>query len=212
LLGSIQTNPSLFCVLLVLPLPLRVRGAILSGLAKVWNQRTCNVVIKTLFGLLLLLFFDTLKNINNISTLITERRDDGHHGKSNYCEDYLRLFREQRNSYVVGFSLFLFLMLYRFKEMLLDQQAVERKSSAVIKQAENAQKEYKRLSDEHGEGKKALDKANEKIADLKKQLVSLEAIKKQAENTSKEYMRLLEENNELHNTKNTKQRGEKKDD
>jgi len=200
------------CILLVLPLPFRVRSAILSAIAKAWNNPTFNIVIKTICGLLLVLFFDSLRNINNISTSIEEKRDVAHvHGKPN-CEHYLRLFREQRNSYVVGFSLFLFLMLYRFKEMLLEQQVIERKSSAVIKQAENAQKEYSRLSTESGEGKKSLDKANETIADLKKQLLSLEAIKKQAENTSKEYLRLLEENNELHDKNNAKGRGQKKDD
>jgi len=198
------------CLFVVLPLPLKIRTSVLSALAKFWNQPTINIVIKTLFAVLVLLFLDALRTINNL------QHDLGHkHATADLhsnCENKLRLFREQRNSYMVGFSLFLFLMIYRFKESLLEQQAIEKKGKAVISQSDNAQKEYKRLLTESDEAKAALAKANTTIADLKKQLGSMEALKKQAENAQKEYMRLLDENDALHNTKNAKKSGQKKDD
>lgn len=46
------------------------------------------------------------------------------------------------------YSLFLFFILYRFKESLMEQQKLELKSKAVISQSGNAQKEYGRVSDE----------------------------------------------------------------
>jgi len=200
----------IICLIVVLPVPLSFRTAVLSALAKFWNHPTINIVLKTVFGLLALLFLDALRSINSVNHEISLHHDG--HGPHSTCELKLRLFREQRNSYMVGFALFLFLMIYRFKETLVEHQAFEKKSKAVISQSDNAQKEYKRLTEECDDVKKSLYQANSTIADLKKQVASVEAIKKQAENTQKEYMRLLDENDALHKTKNAKKPGEKKDD
>ena len=51
------------CLLVVLPLPLGVRRSILLGLAKVWNQPTVNIVLKTVFGFICILFVDSLRTI-----------------------------------------------------------------------------------------------------------------------------------------------------
>jgi len=199
------------CVLLCLPLPLRFRRNILEGLAKLWAKPTVNIIVKTVAVLLLLLFVDSVRSIYDLQAKVDKHleTDKGH---ASSCDLYLRMFRAQRNSYIVGFSLFLFLLLWRFKEMILELQTIEKKSSAVVSQAVNSQKEYDRLTEEKEKLAKDLAKANETVTEYKSKVASSDAIKKQAENQQKEYMRLLEENDELHRASNAKSKVVKKDE
>lgn len=115
------------CIVVVLPLPLSFRNKLLSGIywvgmkgekgcvevnwehqvthiiqlgvASVWNQPKVNMVIKTVFGLLLVLFIDTLRTASNLDTQIHDRTQDVH----TLCDLRMRKFREERNSYIVGF-------------------------------------------------------------------------------------------------------------
>jgi len=197
-----------YCTLLVLPFPLSFRKALVGVLNKIWNHQTLKIVFTIIFVIISLLFIDSLRS----AVQAQDRLDHAEGHLATLESTYKILFRHQRNSYISGFSAFLLLMLFRFKEMFSEIHSIEQKSSAVVKQAENQQKEYLRLVDENEELKAREASLKKELTEKKKLEKEIEAIKKQAANQQQEYMRLIQENDELHKVNNSKKGVQKKDD
>ncbi|CAM4561777.1 unnamed protein product [Leuciscus chuanchicus] len=148
---------------------------------------------------------------------------------------HMKLFRAQRNLYISGFSLFLWLVMRRVITLINQLAGALGTSAALQTQAESANKAAKKymednemlkqaLVDTKGEGGKKQDTEENKLlkkevqrlteelkssADaLKKSKSDLDAMKKQTEGLTKEYDRLLQEHQELQNQPDS---GDKKD-
>ena len=130
----------------------------------------------------------------------------------------MKLFRAQRNFYIAGFALFLFLVIRRLVTLLTALAQLDIQAEASMKQAKSASDAAnKALRDEKSSG----DKPNSEVTKLKKQLDEIEkelaksksneeAIKKQAKNLTDEYDRLMSEHQKV--LKKQKVEGESKKD
>jgi len=202
------------CTIVILPLPLKYRRAILEGIDKLTKNQTVSTVLKVLFALLAFLFVDCVRSSMRVEEQLDVHDVVGVGHAQSHCEHFSRLFRAQRNAYMTGFALFLFLMIFRLKEMMMSLIAIEKKGAAVVSQAGNSQKEYERLLEEKNKFKAESETARTELKSLQEEVARLrsseKAIKLQAENQSREYQRLLEENDALHDAANAKTRVEKK--
>lgn len=205
------------CIVVVLPLPLKFRKSILQSIDSLTSHKNISIILKVIFLLLLLLFVDCIRSSIKVEDKLEHLEEE--HGRSrhstSHCEDLNRLFRNQRNayeniihiiylfnficlfhhvyhnfSYLTGFALFLFLMIYRLKEMMMSLISLERKGHAVVSQASNSQKEYTRLSEERDKFKSEAESARKLAKTLEDEAVKLrsseKAIKQQADNQQKE--------------------------
>ena len=90
-----------------------IRGIIVNGLANFWSN---NPIVKAISGLVLALdtfyLYDTFNHL-----YFKKRRKDGapldHTGPWGDCERRLHVCRDQRNAYITGFSIFVFLVMWR---------------------------------------------------------------------------------------------------
>jgi len=127
--------------LLLLPMPNNaVRGLISKGLkAASDNQRVKQFFIVCLV-VISLLFLDAMRTINHLD----EEQDKGDR-KGPHLEFAikLRLFRNQRNAYITGFSLFLMLVIYRVTAILAQLHRERAANKAALKNAASEPKKEK---------------------------------------------------------------------
>ncbi|KAF1613736.1 UNVERIFIED_CONTAM: B-cell receptor-associated protein 29, partial [Eudyptes robustus] len=104
----------------------------------------------------------------------------------------MRLFRSQRNLYISGFALLLFIIINRLVTLISRTAALQASADAALKQAQSANQAAKTLM-EAGDDE-ALQKTTKEVEDLKKKLRQAEkdrdAMKKQSENLQNEYERV----------------------
>jgi len=150
-------------------------------------SRFANIYSYAIVAVLLLLFLDGVREVRKYgdADLALETR----RALESDSIVHMRLFRAQRNLYISGFSLLLFLVINRIVSLISRTAQLQAAYDAAIRQAEGASKTAKTLM-EAGDGG-ATDKENE---DLKKKLRKTEqdrdAMKKQAENLQEEYDRV----------------------
>lgn len=147
------------------------------------------------------LFFDSMR----------EMRKGAIHHVSRHVEvqQILTMFRAQRNFYITGFSLLLFLVIRKLVTLIRAQAALLATSEASMKQAQSAAQAAQSLLEMSGDSAKQNVKANvgalkEELKELKTQLekahegvhhlvLDRAALKEHAENLAKEYHLLFEE-------------------
>lgn len=157
---------------------------------------------------LLLLFVDAVREVRKYSNV--DPALEVRHLAETDATLHMRLFRAQRNLYISGFALLLFLVINRIISLLLRSAYLSASHEAALRQAENANKTAKRLMESEGsEG--AVGELKDENEKLKKKLAQAEkdrdAMKSQAENLQKEYTRVCDELN-----KSVDAHGDKKDD
>ncbi|XP_014676001.1 PREDICTED: B-cell receptor-associated protein 31-like [Priapulus caudatus] len=123
---------------------------------------------------------------------------------------HMKLFRAQRNFYISGFALFLFLVLKRLVTLITAQAMLAASHDAALKQAKNASETAEKLmkaanekSDENEsnekdeEQKKLISKLKEDLNKARQDTLIAEkdrsAMKQQAASVSAEYDRLMQE-------------------
>lgn len=132
----------------------------------------------------------------------------------------MKLFRAQRNFYIAGFALFLFLVIRRLVTLItalaqLDIQvdATMRQAKSASDAAKNLMKDEKSSGDKSGESRE-VKKLKELLQDKEKELSKLQsnvdALKRQAANLTEEYDRLNTEHQKV--VKAKKVEGESKKD
>uniref|UniRef100_A0A1I8ACG0 Endoplasmic reticulum transmembrane protein n=1 Tax=Steinernema glaseri TaxID=37863 RepID=A0A1I8ACG0_9BILA len=120
-------------------------------------------------SILVLLFFDAIREVRKYSdSQIIERSS---HMADADALMHMRLFRAQRNLYISGFALLLFLIIKRICGLIIRGAQLEAASEAAIKQAESANKVAKDLmAASSGEDTELVDKLKRQIKELGQEL------------------------------------------
>ncbi|XP_033490125.1 B-cell receptor-associated protein 29 [Epinephelus lanceolatus] len=188
---------------------------------RIWNWLTpyWNKCFFTMIMVLIVLFLDAVREVQKYSG--PEPMHDAKVNPNLYDNVHMKLFRAQRNLYISGFSLFLWLIMRRIVT-LLNQVAVSVENSAGLQaQMDSAVKAAKQHQDDNLMLKQALlneEKAMsaknqqlkleaKKLADqvkaaeeaVHKSQAEVEAMKRQAKGLAQEYDRLLTEHHQLQN-------------
>nr|XP_046250344.1 B-cell receptor-associated protein 29 [Scatophagus argus] len=188
-----------------------------SWLSPYWNK-----CFFTMIMVLIVLFLDAVREVQKYSG--PEPMHDAKVNPNLYDHVHMKLFRAQRNLYISGFSLFLWLIMRRVVT-LLNQVAVTLEDSAGLQaQMDSAVKATKQCQDNNLMLKQALldeEKAMsaknqqlkleaEKLANqvkaaeeaVRKSHAEVEAMRRQAKGLAQEYDRLLTEHHQLQNLQN----------
>ncbi|XP_023144289.1 B-cell receptor-associated protein 29 isoform X3 [Amphiprion ocellaris] len=200
---------------------------------RIWNfmARFWNKVFLTMIIILIVLFLDAVREVRKYSG--KEIGTDAKLQPNMFDHLHMKLFRAQRNLYISGFAVFLWLVMKRLVTLINQLASVSGNTAALQAQAQSAnQTAEKYLKDNEllkqtlmeGKGDKAtaegmelLRKEVEKLKEelktsgdaLKKSQSEADVMKKQTEGLAREYDRLLKEHQELQNLQDS---GNKKDD
>jgi len=204
-----------------------------SSLAKAVAARS-STVFYVLGSILGLFFFDAWKDVKKYAGEI-----DATEHPAALNQHLMYKFRAQRNLYISGFALFLWIVISRLAGLLADKARVKAEAAAAKAQAESASRTAELLIDQQKEkeekGEEGVeDDIKKEIADLKKRLeaaqkrasseekaakeaedqlkqkdAELLAMKKQSESLANEYDRLTNEFSKLQNEQGA---GDKKDE
>ncbi|KAG7459225.1 tRNA-dihydrouridine(20a 20b) synthase [NAD(P)+]-like [Solea senegalensis] len=197
-----------------------------SFMARFWNK-----VFLTMIIVLIVLFLDAVREVRKYSS-----KDAGTNAKlqpNMYDHLHMKLFRAQRNLYISGFAVFLWLVMKRVVTLINQLATASGTTAALQTQADNANQTAKKYMEDNellkqtlmeGKGDKAtaagmelLQKELEKLRQeqrtteeaLKKSQSEAEVMKKQTDGLAREYDRLLKEHQELQNNQDIEN---KKDD
>ncbi|CAL8350745.1 unnamed protein product [Lota lota] len=191
-----------------------------NSMARFWNKGFLAMII-----FLIVLFLDAMREVRKYSNM-----EPGRDPKVNairFDHLYMKLFGAQRNLYISGFSLFLWLVMRRMVT-LIDQLATLHLTSAALQiQADSNNQAAKKYMENNellkqtlmqGKGDKAttegmelLKKEVEKLKEelktsgdaLKKSKSDAEAVKRQSDGLAREYDRLLNEHQLLQNAQDS---------
>ncbi|XP_068173595.1 B-cell receptor-associated protein 29-like [Antennarius striatus] len=187
----------------------------------IWSKvkQFSNRVFLTMIIILIVLFLDAVREVRKYST-----KEDGMDSKltpNMFDHRHMKLFRAQRNLYISGFAVFLWLVMKRVIT-LITQLASESAITADLQvQADTANQDAKKYMEENellkktlmegkgdqatAEGMELLRKDTEKLKKeletsgdaLKNSQLEADLLKKQMEGLSREYDRLLKEHQGL---------------
>lgn len=197
--------------------------AFMSGF---WNK-----VFLTMIIILIVLFLDAIREVRKYSA-----KDVGTDAKlmpNMHDHLHMKLFRAQRNLYISGFAVFLWLVMKRVVTLINQLATQSLNTDAFQKQADSANQNAKKYLEDNerlkqaliggagdkatAEGMELLRKEVEKLKvdlttsgdALKKSESEADVMKKQMEGLAREYDRLLKEHQELQNLQDS---GDKKED
>ncbi|XP_061781388.1 tRNA-dihydrouridine(20a/20b) synthase [NAD(P)+]-like [Nerophis lumbriciformis] len=199
---------------------------------RIWSPvaRFSNKVFLTMIVILIVLFLDAVREVRKYSTknlgtdakLLPNMHDHMH----------MKLFRAQRNLYISGFAVFLWLVMKRVVTLINKLASASASTAALLVQSDDAKKAAKKCLEDNemlkktlmdgtgdratAEGMELLRKEVEKLQeDLKKSEDALKesecvagGLQNQTDSLAREYDRLLKEHQVLQNLQNE---GEKKD-
>jgi len=109
----------LVCLAVIIPIPISFRRRLLVFLARVWNKNpAARIVIKSMMGLCAGLLVDSVRSIVKVEQVQLDQPELANKLFAGQIPELnIRLFSSERNLFLTGFTLFLFLMLYRFMSM-----------------------------------------------------------------------------------------------
>ncbi|XP_077578356.1 B-cell receptor-associated protein 29 [Stigmatopora nigra] len=187
-----------------------------SPLARFWNRFFLTMIV-----ILIVLFLDAVREVRKYS--VTDLGTDAKLLPNMHNHMHMKLFRSQRNLYISGFAVFLWLVMKRVVTLVNKLASVSMATAALQAQADNATKASQKHMEDNEQLKKTLmegtgDKATaegmellrkevEKLQEqlhtsqeaLKKSECDADGLKKQTDGLTKEYDRLLKEHQELQN-------------
>jgi len=193
-----------FIVLLLLPW---IRPDIWSKFFKSrfvrWLERHSYIYKYSIFGLLVLLFLDGVREVRKYTTADISIDAQAQFAPQSDTIIHMRLFRAQRNLYLAGFALFLWFVIRRMIQLLNREAQLMASADASLKQGRNASAladEFR--ADQETKGKTVKDsKYDLEIEELRKQVKfaekDREAMGDQVQGLKREYDRLMTDFNHL---------------
>jgi len=179
-------------------------------------ENQSNLYFTVFIFILVLFFLDAIREVRKYTGEIEDTKLDSHAHLSAELQIQMKLFRAQRNFYISGFALFLWLVLRRLVTLISAQATLQAANIASLKQAQNASETAQKLMDEGSkkttsadnlgniakeEQVKQIEQLKKELSaskdDLKKAKFDVDAMKSQSESLAKEYDRVAEENVKL---------------
>ncbi|XP_053321675.1 B-cell receptor-associated protein 29 [Spea bombifrons] len=223
----------LLCIPFVSPLRWKqiFRFQLWATISPYWNKAFLSIIV-----VLIVLFLDAAREVKKYSATQAVDKNAKVY-PSSYDHIHMKLFRSQRNLYISGFSLFLWLVLRRVVSLIMQLAGEMESHNAMKAQVENANQAAKKYMEDNEnlkktierskarEGDQAITTENEKLKQeieqgkkelnrtveaLSKSQAEVSALKKQSEGLTREYDRLIREHEQLQNT--TDERVNKKDE
>ncbi|XP_073349656.1 B-cell receptor-associated protein 29 [Pagrus major] len=197
-----------------------------GSLAQFWNK-----VFLTMIIILIVLFLDAVREVRKYSG--KEVGTDAKLQPNMFDHLHMKLFRAQRNLYISGFAVFLWLVMKRVVTLINQLATLSSTTAALQTQADGANQTAKKYMEDNellkqtlmdGKGDKAtaegmellrkdMEKLKEELKTSKDALESSQSeadvMKKQMDGLAREYDRLLKEHQELQNLQES---GSKKED
>ncbi|XP_019128044.1 B-cell receptor-associated protein 29 [Larimichthys crocea] len=197
-----------------------------SWMAQFWNK-----VFLTMIIILIVLFLDAVREVRKYSG--KEISANAKLQPNMFDHLNMKLFRAQRNLYISGFAVFLWLVMKRVVTLINQLASVSNTTAALQAQADGANQAAKKYMEDNellkqtlmevkdgtatAEGIALLRTEVEKLKEelktsgeaLGKSQTEADVIKKQMDGLAREYDRLLTEHQELQNLRDS---GNKKDD
>lgn len=197
-----------------------------SSVARFWNRAFLTMII-----ILIILFLDAVREVRKYSV-----RDVGASSKlqpNMYDHLHMKLFRAQRNLYISGFAVFLWLVMKRVITLINQLASVSTATAALQLQADSASTTAKKYMEDNellkqtlkgGAGDRStaegVELLRKEVENLKEELtisgealqtsqLEADSMKKQMDGLAREYDRLLKDHRELQNLLDG---GNKKDD
>ncbi|XP_044136135.1 B-cell receptor-associated protein 29 [Bufo gargarizans] len=213
----------ILCIPFISPLSWKkiFRFQLWSKISPYWNKAFLSIIV-----ILIILFLDAVREVRKYSANATADKSAKLYPNA-YDTLHMKLFRGQRNLYISGFSLFLWLVLRRVSNLIV-QLASEMESCDALKaQVEKNNEAAKKYMEDNEHLKKVLDaskvcdnepkikRENEMLKNeiekgkeelqsmseaLSKSQAEVLALKKQSEGITREYDRLIREHELLQNT------------
>ncbi|MBN3279382.1 BAP29 protein, partial [Polyodon spathula] len=191
---------------------------------RIWGRVApyCNKGFLTMIVVLIVLFLDAVREVRKYSG--TDANKDAKLHPNMFDHLHMKLFRSQRNLYISGFSLFLWLTLRRVVTLITQLATAQGTSDALQTRAENTNAAAKRYMEDNerlklalktgkgNEGENIVDDENNKLKEdieklkdelkktseaLRKSKNEVEAVKKQSDGLAREYDRLLQEHEKI---------------
>ncbi|XP_043944486.1 B-cell receptor-associated protein 29 [Protopterus annectens] len=186
-------------------------------IATYWNRAFLAIIV-----ILVVLFLDAVREVRKYSAVHTVNTDSKQFPNA-YDHVHMKLFRAQRNLYISGFSLFLWLALRRLITLITQLASADGNSDALKCQAESSSDAAKKCMEENEAIKRAMNRGKsddqrilcnenaelhkhiQKLQDeikknaeaLRKSQSEVHAVKKQSDGLSREYDRLIQEHADL---------------
>jgi len=167
--------------------------------AKVFRSRIArgleaysHVYVYAAAGILGLLFLDAIREVRKYSDANVNESSAFVHLAQADAVLHMRLFRAQRNLYISGFALFLWLVIRRMVQLISREAQLSASAEAAMRQAQGAA----RAAEQMAAGNEGDEKTAMVIEELKEKLRKAEmdrdAMKKQAEGLKREFDQLTE--------------------
>ncbi|KHN72186.1 B-cell receptor-associated protein 31 [Toxocara canis] len=150
-----------------------------------WFEKNAYVYSIAGTAVLLLLFMDAIREVRKYAAEVAADTPMHTAGADNAI--HMRLFRAQRNLYVSGFALLLFLVIKRLMGLLSRGAQLEAAAEAALKQAEGANR---------GSDSEKVKELEREVDEMSKKMKSAQndrdAMKEQAEGLQREYDRVCQ--------------------
>ncbi|XP_028810059.1 B-cell receptor-associated protein 29 [Denticeps clupeoides] len=200
--------------------------SIWGKVAPYWNKGFLTMIV-----VLIILFLDAVREVRKYSA--GEQNKEAKLYPNMMDHLHMKLFRAQRNIYISGFSLFLWLVMRRVITLINQLATAKGTSAALQAQAESSNQAATKYMEDNellkqalaeGKGKKATSEDNDALRKevkklteglrttedaLKASQLEMTALRKQSEGLTREYDRLLTAHRELQNPQG--ESGDKKD-
>ncbi|CAI9589533.1 unnamed protein product [Staurois parvus] len=177
----------ILCIPFVSPLRWRkiFRFQLWSKVSPYWNKAFLSIIV-----VLIVLFLDAVREVRKYSSSPTIDKTTSVH-PSSYDHIHMKLFRSQRNLYISGFSLFLWLVLRRVVSLINQLASVIDGNDALQTQVERINEAAKKHMEDNDELKKILE--SNKVGKNEKTIkAENEKLKKEIEDGKGELKRLSE--------------------
>ncbi|MED6258092.1 hypothetical protein ATANTOWER_002837 [Ataeniobius toweri] len=195
-----------------------------SWLSPYWNKFFFAMIMA-----LVVLFFDAIREVQKYSG--PEPMQDAQTNPNLYDHVHMKLFRAQRNLYICGFSLFLWLVMRRVVTLLNEIAVASENNAGLQAQMDNAFKAAEKHQENSQSLQKALLEREQSMSTTENQLkmvieklqsqlnitkeavrrsnAEVEAIRRQAKGLAQEYDRLLREHSLIQNLQSAEDKKDK---
>ncbi|KNE58291.1 hypothetical protein AMAG_05100 [Allomyces macrogynus ATCC 38327] len=201
-------------LILVLPMPRSVRKTITKFITQSWIVTKLVTAFRWTFIFLALLFIDSFTRQYKMTKERAEVIEEGHyhhqHGNLGIITGDLdpraKLYYAQRNMYMVGFALFMMVVLDRYRAVLLELVQSEEQVAELTVQYASHKRQLRTLLDERGDAAAAaptmpaaVTAVPDDVEELVRKRVAEETkkVKEQADANFAQYLELSDRYNEL---------------